>query len=298
MVPWATASGDSCRMRQHRHGVTAVATATVALVVMALLPSMSRIEGQPALGFSLGALSAKASAVLAGPRVISQPSHLTYAAAATASGMDTSAGSGSPWHVMGCAALLLAAAARRMGQWPKSRCDRGRSTMRACVVFSQETQAFVPINMQNLDSHPSLAPTNFPQVRPSVNMTNLNLNHVLVRGAATQVQQLVVARRVGQQRHQSNRHARKAFGQRSAAEGTSRRRIGARLQQSTVPEVAVPASFDPSQIRRQIQVGLRAPSQLHSVCRRESRTASSSTKIACRGLRGLVLVTRQRSSLE
>lgn len=275
MVPWATASGDSCRMRQHRHGVTAVATATVALVVMALLPSMSRIEGQPALGFSLGALSAKASAVLAGPRVISQPSHLTYAAAATASGMDTSAGSGSPWHVMGCAALLLAAAARRMGEWPKSRCDRGRSTMRACVVFSQETQAFVPINMQNLDSHPSLAPTNFPQV-----------------------QQLVVARRVGQQRHQSNRHARKAFGQRSAAEGTSRRRIGARLQQSTVPEVAVPASFDPSQIRRQIQVGLRAPSQLHSVCRRESRTASSSTKIACRGLRGLVLVTRQRSSLE
>lgn len=270
MVPSAIASGGTGKMWQRRRGgVTAAATAT--MVVMALLLSMSRIEGQRALGFSLGTWSAKAS-----PRISSLPSRSTYAAAATASSMDTSAAGGAAWHVVGCTALLLAAAARRLGQWPKSLPARGTTARRAFVVFSSETKAILPANMMSLDSEPALAPATAPQV-------------------ALRKHSRAAARRVGQQRHHNNRHARRAFAQQSAVESGSRRRVGARLQEPIASEVPLPASFDPSRLRTQIQVGLRTSSQFRFACRRESRTAASSAKVACRGLRGLVLHCRRRS---
>lgn len=295
MVPWAIASG-TCAMWQRRRGVTVAATATT--VVMALLLFKSRVESHRALSFSVGGGSTKVSAVAASPRMTSLPSRSTYAASATAREMDTLAVGGVAWQVVGCAGLLLAAAARRLDGFPKSHRGQGRSTRKAFVVFSSEAETLseakaFPATMNSLDSEPLLAPQATPASAPQAllpaHVESPDLNHVLVRAVIPQA----TTRRVGQQRHGRNRHARRAFGQQSA-ESASRRRVGARLQQPTSSVVALSAPFDPSKLRAQIQVGLHASSQLRVACRRESRTVVFSAKIACRGLRGLVLLSRRR----
>jgi len=83
----------------------------------------------------------------------------------------------------------------------------------------------------------------------------------------------------------------------ATAERKARRRVGSRLQTGLSPVCAGCTPFDPSTLRVQIQVGLRASRHMRTACSREADTLATSKGSCCEGTRSLCIQPKTAGAL-
>mmetsp|Transcript_59707 Transcript_59707/g.185167 ORF Transcript_59707/g.185167 Transcript_59707/m.185167 type:complete len:313 (+) Transcript_59707:63-1001(+) len=204
--------------------------------------------------------------------------------------------SGAPWHVIGCAALVLAASAARGTQSGKTRKPRHAVTAcRAAPVFMSAPARQPTAPTEPIMTAPSRGCYEAPLIEmatvaapavPCIRAPQVEALRAAPAGPATEAapqaapQAASVHRRPSAGRFAGGARrtsARTGAGRRAgAAARTARRSMGARLQGSRPVIEVPPVPFDASRLEMRIQMGLRTQSCMWSARRREAKTPSSS----------------------
>lgn len=216
-------------------------------------------------------------------------------------------GAGITWGCMGCAALLVTSACQILRA--EKHHGRSRNAARRGVSCQATTKVSVPLSRDSTHTsktapqawgsfqcavsmavtQPSSSTASRASAQPVSLFEDIPLGanaiamltglftesvaQAAVPVAAAPASRARAARWVGRERRRASTRMQIGRGE-AAAESTARRRTGAKMQPTNHVDV-LPAAYDPSLQRTQIQVGLRVSPRIHSASGRDSRSQAS-----------------------
>jgi len=213
-------------------------------------------------------------------------------------------GAASGWQLMGCVISLMSTFKLVSATGNSRRQSRTPKKFRMHLSAAASSPGFVD------DVHASLAPV--PQalalpceqtllqakmpgmMQPLATALHSELSCLFVHSMLQTVRRPANARRckaAARNAGHGRRTARRArVGHGTATDGRkARRRIGGRLQTGLLPVCMRSTQFDPSTLRLQIQVGLRASCHVRTARGREAETPASTQDSCCEGTRSVCI---------